>query len=307
MNQYTTSGWAGDAALGFVKSPITWLLMSCTVTAIAILSLLPLLLWLPNDQDYNWGKRKRRDLLLSQIPGSDKVPLSDTKKDDIPGVTTQDDDYSDTHTVVSAHMLQSLFHRLVVQDKWKEASLVADHVYNLVRAKLLLTNLGVDGLRLLEDVIRGYPPGVENHVMAIFSTLADIILGRYPGSVVGPSSSRDILARWSMQVMTSLITHASTVSRSDIVRLLAKRYFEDQIPPIQVWTFKSLSVFLLHCLKTRHVLRGPETESIHSLLREGLNSRHRLVQKASQDCLTHYTRVDQEAGERLRYQIGANI
>lgn len=309
-----------EATFGYLYSPITWLFLSCTITALAILTLLPFILFhddIQQHDEYVWSKKKRRDLLLSEpiLLRDTKESIDtcqDTNSDDSRSKTTVDNDNNeidsaDTYTVVSAPMLQSLFHRLVVQDKWKEAGYVADHVYKLVRAKLLLTNLGVDGLRLLEDVIRGYPPGVENHVTAVFHTLADIVLGKYPGSAEEPASARDILGRWSMQVMTSLITHVTTVSRSDIVRMLCKRYFQDHVASLQIWTFKSLSVFLLHCLKTRHSLRTPENENIQLLLREGMASRNKLVVKAAQDCLTHYTLVDSEAGDKLRYQIGANL
>lgn len=301
-----------DTALGYAKNPITWLFLSCSITALAILTLLPFILFhddITQHDEYTWTKKKKRDLLLSS-----PILLSDTNgianTDEKAPSETQDDTHDSTSnnsfTVVSAPMLQSLFHRLVVQDKWKEAGYVADHVYNLVRAKLLLTNLGVDGLRLLEDVIRGYPPGVESHVTAVFHTLADVILGRYPGSAE-EGSARDMLARWCMQVMTSLITHVTTVSRSDLVRMLSKRYFVDHVPSLQIWTFRSISVFLLHRLKTRHELRGPENDSIQLLLREGMTSRNKLVAKAAQDCLTHYTLVDSEAGDRLRYSVGANM
>lgn len=305
-----------ETPLEYLYSPITWLFVSCTLTALAILTLIPFILFhddIQQHDDYVWTKKKRRDLLLSE-----PILLRDTKEKVDDHDTEEPHDTSSekagfelsndsVDTVVSAPMLQSLFHRLVVQDKWKEAGYVAAHVYKLVRAKLLLTNLGVDGLRLLEDVIRGYPPGVENHVTAVFHTLADVVIGRYPGSAEEPASARDVLGRWSIQVMTSLITHVSTVSRSDIVRLLSKWYFQDHVGSLQIWTFKSLSVFLLHCLKTRHSLRAPENESIQLLLREGMASRNKLVVRAAQDCLTHYTLVDSEAGDKLRYQIGANL
>jgi hypothetical protein len=305
--------FTSETTLGYLFSPIAWLFVSCTITALVILTLLPFILFHDDIQqldDYNWSKKKRRDLLLS-----DPILLRDTKESTEKTKDSASDDSAlksdcdsiDTCTAVSAPMLQSLFHRLVVQNKWREAGYVADHVYKLVRAKLLLTNLGVDGLRLLEDVIRGYPPGVENHVTAVFHTLADVIIGKYPGSAEEPASSRGILGRWCMQVMTSLITHVATVSRSDIVRMLCKRYFQDHVASLQIWTFKSVSVFLVHCLKTRHNLKTPENESIQLLLREGMTSRNKLVTKAAQDCLTHYTLVDSEAGDKLRYQIGANL
>lgn len=309
-----------ETPVEYLYSPITWLFLSCIITALAILTLIPFILFnddIQQHDDYVWTKKKRRDLLLSEpiLLRDTKESVDDHETEDTRDITTSEKSgyerlsNDSVETVVSAPMLQSLFHRLVVQDKWKEAGYVADHVYKLVRAKLLLTNLGVDGLRLLEDVIRGYPPGVENHVTAVFHTLADVVIGKYPGSAEEqePASARDVLGRWSIQVMTSLITHVSTVARSDIVRMLSKRYFHDHVVSLQIWTFKSLSVFLLHCLKTRHELRTPENESIQLLLREGMTSRNKLVVRAAQDCLTHYTLVDSEAGDKLRYQIGANL